>query len=247
MQRIRMKRTQLIFFLLGGVGAGCDHKREAEPDLLASLPVAHEEALLSGLPISHTIDATSIESVLASLRGESEENGLVIRTLLCHSGDGLDPDEPNIQASALEKLRSRLHGRTVSAVVAEVAIQQNAGKEVLQRSAGNFVREKRAGWLERARHCPLVQPGIAGSRVIELLGEPDGKADSPAAENWLYRYDAAHNEEQIWVATVVVTIVDGTVTKAQRSHEGQAIDEMIKRLGSSARRESPNGSKPAAK
>jgi len=200
-----MKPSRLILVLLAFVLLGCAQHSGAK-----------------------RIDATSIETILASLEGQPQEDATLIKALVCHSADEFDAQDTELQARTLEKLRPRLHGRTVREVAAEIAIQQNAAKESLKRVAESFVRESRAKWRERALRNHLVQPGVAESRVIELLGQPDAKADSPATKNWLYRYDAALNDDQIWIATLMVSITEGTVTKADHRDERRSIDNVTK-------------------
>jgi hypothetical protein len=71
---------------------------------------------------------------------------------------------------------------------------------------------------------------VSQSRLVELLGEPDAKSDSPVVKNWLYRYDAALNDEQVWIATIMVAITDGIVTKAERRFESRSIEDLQNRL-----------------
>jgi hypothetical protein len=179
-------------------------------------------------PAGKRIDARSMETIFASLEGQSKEDATIIKHFICHSADGLNSPEADLMPRTLEALRPRLHGRTVREVVAEITLQQNAAKESLKWNAESFVRENRAKWRERALRYYLVQPGVAQSRVIELLGEPDAKADSPATRNWLYRYDAALNDDQVWIATLMLAITEGVVTKAQRGFESRSIDSLPK-------------------
>ena len=174
------------------------------------------------------IDATSIETILASLEGQPKEDAALIKALVCHSADEFDSQGAQLQAQTLDRIRPRLHGRTVREVAAEITIQQNAAKESLKRSAERVVRENRAKWRERAVRYHLVQPGVAQSQVIELMGEPDAKADSPVLKNWLYRYDAAFNDDQIWIATLIVTFTDGVVSKAEQRDERRSIEAVTK-------------------
>jgi hypothetical protein len=201
----RMKLLHLVIVSLALVCFGCAHD-----------------------PARKRINAKSMETIFASLEGQSKEDATIVKTFICHSADEFNSPGADVMARALETLRPRLHGRTVREVVAEITLQQNAAKESLKGNAETFVRENRAKWRERARRYYLVQPGVAQSRVIELLGEPDAKADSPAAKNWLYRYDAALNDDQVWVATLIVTITEGVVTKAERGFESRAIDGLPK-------------------
>lgn len=114
--------------------------------------------------------------------------------------------------------------------MAEITLEQNAAKESRKRVAESLVRDNRAKWRERALRHHLVQPGVAQGRVTELLGEPDARADSAATKNWLYRYDAALNDDQIWNATLMVTITEGVVTKAEDRYEKRSIDDLTKAL-----------------
>ena len=142
-----MKSSYLIVVSLALVFIGCAHH-----------------------PGAKRIDATSIETILASLEGQPKEDATLIKTLVCHSADEFDSQSAELQARTLEKLRPRLHGRTVREVVAEITIEQNPAKESLKRVAESLVRDNRAKWRERALRHHLVQPGVAQRRVTELLG-----------------------------------------------------------------------------
>ena len=179
-------------------------------------------------PAGKRIDARSMETIFASLEGQSKEDATIIKHFICHSTDGFNSPSADLMARTLEALRHRLHGKTVREAVAEITLQQNAAKESLKSIAEDFVRENRAKWRERALRYQLVQPGVTQSRVIDSLGEPDAKADSPATKNWLYRYDAAVNDDQIWVRTLRVAITDGIVTKSEQGFESRSIDSLPK-------------------
>jgi hypothetical protein len=201
----RMKILHFIIFSLALVCFGCAHD-----------------------PAGKRIDARSIETIFASLEGQSQEDATIIKHFVCHSADEFNSPGADVMARTLGALRPRLHGRTVREVVAEITLQQNAAKETLKGIAESFVREKRAKWRERSLRYYLVQPGVAQSRVIELLGEPDAKADSPAVKNWLYRYDAALNDDQVWIATLMVAITEGVVTKTERGFESRGVGDLPK-------------------
>lgn len=163
-------------------------------------------------------------------KASRKKDATLIKTLVCHSADEFDSQSAELQARTLEQLRPRLHGRTVREVVAEITLEQSAANQSLKRVAENLVRDNRGKWRERALRHHLVQPGVAQGRVTELLGEPDARADSPATKNWLYRYDAALNDDQVWNATLMVTISEGVVTKAEDRYEKRSIDDLTKTL-----------------
>jgi hypothetical protein len=198
-----MQTLHVIVVALAFTIAGCAHRPEAK-----------------------RIDATSFETILASLEGQPEEDVAIIDALICSSADDVAAEGTELHARTLEKLRARLHGKTVREVVAEITIEQNAADQSRKRSAESFVREKRANWRERAQSEHLVQPGMAESRVVELLGEPDMRADSPATKNWLYRYDAALNDDQIWIAVVIVSVTEGIVAKVDHRGERRGLDDV---------------------
>lgn len=108
----------------------------------------------------------------------------------------------------------------------------------LKRQADEFVHERHQRWCNRARHVPEVVAGVARDKVLELLGEPDMKSDSPTVENWLYKYDCARNEEQIWIDGVVVQIAAGKVTNVMRAPTRLGIQEMLERAAATTRKES---------
>ena len=180
--------------------------------------------------LAGVIDATSLETLSKSLKeaqkGEPKEDVAVTDKLVCDAAHGLDPKDPKDLEVILERLRARLHGKSVGAVALEVRMQQEAASDQKRRKAEEFVRERREKWKERRAGVPSIVTGIARDQVLKLLGEPDKKSDSATVENWLYRYDAAHNEEQIWIDVVVVQITDGTVSKVMPLPERRHIEDM---------------------
>ena len=190
-------------------------------------------ACLAAFPaicLAGIIDATSLETLSSSLKevqkGESKEDVVIIDKLVCEAGHGLDPKNPKDKEVILERLRARVHGRSVGAIALEVKMQQEAASDQKKRKAAELVRERREKWRGRAANVRSIAAGVTRDQVLKLLGEPDKKSDSPMVENWLYRYDAAHNEEQIWIDTVIVQITDGTVSKVTPVPERRQIEDM---------------------
>jgi len=187
---------------------------------LASFPVV----CLAGV-----LDATSLETLSESLneagKSASKEDEAIIAKLICDAGHGLHPNDPKDAKVILERLRARLHGKSVGAIVLEVKMQQEAASDQKKRKAEEFVRERREKWKGRPANVRSIVIGVTRDQVLKLLGEPDKKSDSATVENWLYRYDAAHNEEQIWIDAVVVQITDGTVSKVMPLPERRPIED----------------------
>jgi len=176
------------------------------------------------------IDATSLETLSKSLKeaqkGAAKEDIAITDKLVCEAAHGLDPNDPKDLEAILERLRPRLHGKSVGAVALEVRMQQEAASDQKKRKAEEFVRERREKWKGRHPHVHSIVIGVTRGEVLKLLGEPDKKSDSATVENWLYRYDAAHNEDQIWVDAVVVQMTDGTVSKVTPLPERRNIEDM---------------------
>src|SRR5687767_4898281 len=83
-------------------------------------------------PARKRIDAKSIDTIFASLEGQSQEDATIIKHFICHSADELNSPNADLMARTLEALRPRLHGKTVREVVAEITLQQNAVNEFLR-------------------------------------------------------------------------------------------------------------------
>ena len=117
-------------------------------------------------------------------RTESKADIAIVTRIIGEAGYGLDFNDPNSEEVALEKIRERLQGKTVSAIALEV----NIARDQLQRKADEFVRERQKKWIKRANSINLIKTGVERDKVIELLGEPDIKSDSPTVENWLHSH-----------------------------------------------------------
>ena len=168
------------------------------------------------------IDATSLETILRSIEGESEHDIAVIKKLVREASDGLDASDPKAIEQAMDRVRSKLHGKTVGAVVLEVAILQGARDSALEQKAKTIVREYRSRWKTRIASFRSVDVGMTKEQLAKLLGAPDFQSNSQTVENYLYGCDAAHNEEQIWLLKIAVEITDGKVSNVKRmdSHIG---------------------------
>jgi len=169
------------------------------------------------------IDATSLDSVAKSLEGASEQDIAVIKKIICNAGHGLDVSDPKQMDVAMARIRARLHGKTVRSLVLEVEMQQRGEAEVSRQKAESIVREYRTRWKNRAINYVAVRKGAKRDQVLELLGEPDQRSDLGTIENWLYHCDAAYNEEQIWILTITVQIVNREVSEVKRADIHRAI------------------------
>lgn len=176
------------------------------------------------------LDATNLETLASSLKeaqkGESAEAVALTNKIVCESAHGLDLKKPEDRVAVLERLRTRLHGKTIQAVVLEVKMQQASESAEKKRKAEELVRERRQLWRGRAMNIPSIVPGVTRDQVLKLLGEPDRKSGSPPNESWLYRYDAAHNEEQIWIDSKAIELTDGTVSKVTLLPTRRAIEDV---------------------
>ena len=155
---------------------------------------------------------------------ESKEDIAIVTKIIKEAGYGLDLKDAKSKEVVLERVRVRLQGKTVSAVASE----DNAATDQLQRKADEFVHERQNKWGKRANSVNLIKTGVKRDKVIELLGEPDIKSDSSTVENWLYKYDAGHDKEQMWIDAIIIQITDGVVSSVRLGPTRMSIEEMLK-------------------
>lgn len=203
------------------------------------------------------IDVTNFETFLSTYKeakkGQSAEDCAIVEKIVCEAGHGLHLKKPEDKEVVLTRLRPLLHGKSIQAVVMEVKKQQASEKaekerkaEELDRKGGELVRERRELWLGRGAKIQSLVPGVTREEVLKLLGEPDRKADSPPYENWLYRCDAAHNEERIWIDVKVIQLINGTVSKVTPLTEQKAIENMKPLKETAAKEAAPSEEKSLA-
>ena len=154
---------------------------------------------------------------------ESKEDIAIVTKVMQEAGSGLDFKDPKSEEVFLERVRARLQGKTVRVV----ALEANAASDRLQRKADEFVRERQKKWSKRADSVNLIKTGVKRDKVIELLGEPDIKSDSPTVENWLYKYDAGHDKKQMWIDSIIIQITNGTVSSVRSGPTRMGIEEML--------------------
>lgn len=173
------------------------------------------------------IDATSMETLRHSMeeaqKTESKADIAIVTKIIGEASHGLDLSDPKSEEAVLARIRVRLQGKTVSAVALEV----NAASGQLQRRADEFVRERQKKWSKRADSVHLITIGVKRDKVIELLGEPDVKSDSPTVENWFYKYDAGHDKEQMWIDAIIIQITNGVVSSVRPGPTRVSIEEML--------------------
>ena len=182
-----------------------------------------------GLAATPTIDATSLETLDQSLKEaakvETPEDIAVVSKLICESGHGFNLKDPKQKETVLEKLRARLQGKSVGAVVLEVKMEQAAAADKLKRQAEEYVRERHEKWRSRALHVHEIVIGTKREDVVKLLGKPDAQSNSSTVENWLFRYDAAQNVDQIWIANLMIQITNGAVSNITQSCDRIGIED----------------------
>jgi hypothetical protein len=182
---------------------------------------------VAGCKKKQPIDATSMETLHRSLeearKTSSNEDIAIVTTIIREAGYGLDLSDPKSMEIVLGRVRPRLQGKTVNAVASEV----RAADGQLLHKADEFVRERQERWIKRAQSVNLIKVGVKRDKVIELLGEPDFKSDSPTVENWLYNYDAGHDKEQIWIDATIIQITDGVVSSVRPGPTRMGIKQML--------------------
>lgn len=192
------------------------------------------------------IDATSLETILQSIEGESENDIAVIKKLICEASDGVDASDPKAIEATMDRVRKKMHGKTVGAVLLEAAILQSAKDSALEQKAKTIVREYRSRWRTRMAHFRSVEVGMSKEQLVTLLGAPDFQSNSKTAENYLYGCDAAYNEEQIWLLKIAVEITNGKVSNVKRmdSHVGIEDASLPKAMNSSTEPNATSASRP---